>query len=143
MEGEARQLPARRLAVESQASAGARDGVKGKPNELAERTPLHALVGLPFQSRVARLNQRYVEDRYVIGTAGRVRRPDPNRKPRLMRFGSRWSRYSNSLYIESPRHPRPLTSPIHRQLRQLVKSRQARIGRKAKRVAFMPRPGHR
>ena len=30
--------------VERQASAGARDGVKGKRNDLAARAPLHALV---------------------------------------------------------------------------------------------------
>ena len=32
------------LAAERQASAGARDGVKGKRNDLAARAPLHAIV---------------------------------------------------------------------------------------------------
>jgi hypothetical protein len=40
-----RQLPMRDTVVaERQASAGARDGVKGKRNDLAARAPLHALV---------------------------------------------------------------------------------------------------
>ena len=34
-------------ATERQASAGARDGVKGKRNDLAARAPLHALVRPP------------------------------------------------------------------------------------------------
>ena len=33
------------VVAERQASAGARDGVKGKRNDLAARAPLHALVG--------------------------------------------------------------------------------------------------
>ena len=32
------------VVAERQASAGARDGVKGKRNDLAARAPLHALV---------------------------------------------------------------------------------------------------
>ena len=35
------------VVAERQASAGARDGVKGKRNDLAARAPLHALVRRP------------------------------------------------------------------------------------------------
>jgi len=38
-------MTAIRVAAERQASAGARDGVKDKRNDLAARAPLHALVG--------------------------------------------------------------------------------------------------
>ena len=42
------ELPMRDTVVaERQASAGARDGVKGKRNDLAARAPLHALVRPP------------------------------------------------------------------------------------------------
>ena len=40
-------------AAERQASAGARNGVKGKRRTLAARAPLHALVGLPTVKRAA------------------------------------------------------------------------------------------
>jgi len=40
--------------AERQASAGARDGVKGKRNDLAARAPLHALVRWPAEARVHR-----------------------------------------------------------------------------------------
>ena len=39
--------PPATVAVQRQASAGARDGVKGKRNDLAARAPLHALVRRP------------------------------------------------------------------------------------------------
>jgi hypothetical protein len=41
-------------AAERQASAGARDGVKGKRNDLAARAPLYALVRWPAETRVHR-----------------------------------------------------------------------------------------
>ena len=43
------------VVAERQASAGARDGVKGKRNDLAARAPLHALVRLPRGDSVCRL----------------------------------------------------------------------------------------
>ena len=54
-------MTAKRVAAERQASAGARDGVKGKWNDLAARAPLHALVGLRTRVKRADLWVVYLE----------------------------------------------------------------------------------
>ena len=57
--------------AERQASAGARDGVKGKRNDLAARAPLHALVGRP----IAGSGSPAIENVKVIGIRTRTAWP--------------------------------------------------------------------
>ena len=48
------------VVAERQASAGARDGVKGKRNDLAARAPLHALVGRADRISLYNLNLNHI-----------------------------------------------------------------------------------